>query len=94
MLKASEGVSTELQKYEKAEVEWKEKEKHLNSKKKKLSKALVQDTHTQSEHQSWLSNFDGDISMSEKKMEELQSNLLKEEGALDKIRENLKGNLL
>ena len=84
-------MSKELQKFDRAEIEYKEKEKHIQAKQKKLSKALQQDLHQKSESQTWLDNFESDVSSAEKNLEQLMASLEKEETKLNNIRESLKG---
>ncbi len=98
--KNSESNRTELEKFEKEEIQSREKLKHLQGKHKKLKKGIqqvfdyiseIKDCNSLSEHQSWLENFEMDIQKTEGNLGDLTGRLATEEAKLETIRESLKG---
>ncbi|KND02295.1 uncharacterized protein SPPG_02770 [Spizellomyces punctatus DAOM BR117] len=87
----AKSVRDELQRYDRAEVELKEKEAHLQKKLKKLSSALHKESLQRSENETWIRNFDADMEKATMEAGELASRLAAEEKALETIRESLKG---
>ncbi|KAJ3188810.1 hypothetical protein HDU85_004524 [Gaertneriomyces sp. JEL0708] len=84
-------VRQELQKYERAEVELKEKDSHLKKKVKKLTATLQKETSERSDHSNWIKNFDSDLAKARSEAEQLAAQLSMEEQALEKIRDSLRG---
>ncbi|KAI8921838.1 RecF/RecN/SMC [Powellomyces hirtus] len=89
--KKAAAVKDELQKYDRAEVEMKEKETHLQKKKKKLSASIHKESLERSENETWIQNFDSDMQKASAEAETLAARLVVEETTLEEIRESLKG---
>ncbi|KAI8817530.1 putative nuclear condensin complex subunit Smc4 [Fimicolochytrium jonesii] len=87
----AESVRNELQRYDRAEVELTEKITHLEKKEKKLRSTVHKEKLERSEHETWIRNFDNDMSKAQKEGEELAEKLAEEEEVLKEIRESLKG---
>ncbi|KAI9332369.1 RecF/RecN/SMC protein [Obelidium mucronatum] len=91
MFERTEAMKKEAQKTDRKEVELREKEKHLVTKKKKVEKALKQDIYTQGDHKTWMKNFDTDLDKTEVEVNQLNDRLAREEKELEAISEALKG---
>ncbi|KAJ3297941.1 hypothetical protein HK104_011341 [Borealophlyctis nickersoniae] len=87
----AEAVRKDLQKFDRAEIELREKEKHLSAKQKKLTKTLQAERLTRSEHETWMQNFDSDLNKANEEAETLAERMAVEEAKLEEIRESLKG---
>ncbi|KAI9090525.1 RecF/RecN/SMC [Phlyctochytrium arcticum] len=87
----AEMVKEELQRYERAEVEFKEKNSHLLKKRKKLETTLHKEGLEQSSNETWIRNFEGDLAKSNREIALLGESLLQEEANLATITESLRG---
>ena len=87
----TELIRKELQKYERSEIEFKEKEKFLKAKQKKLTKTLQGDALNKSQDETWMQNFQNDLGRLNLEVQGLQDKLDKEEKILEEIQESLKG---
>ncbi|KAJ3163928.1 hypothetical protein HDU88_006097 [Geranomyces variabilis] len=87
----TEAVKNELQTYERAEVEMKEKSTHLQKKKKKLSTAIHKETLEKSQNEAWIQNFESDVNKAGAEADELAERLAAEERKLEDIQHSLKG---
>ncbi|KAJ3157596.1 hypothetical protein HDU86_003248 [Geranomyces michiganensis] len=87
----AEAVKNELQTYERAEVEMKEKSTHLQKKSKKLSSALHKEALEKSQNEAWIQNFDADVNQAGAEVDELAGRLAAEERMLEEIKSSLKG---
>nr|KAJ3421945.1 hypothetical protein HK105_001747 [Polyrhizophydium stewartii] len=87
----AKAAKQDLQKFDRAEIELKEKERHIGQKRKKAAKALEQDKHQLIEDETWVNNFDTDLSKAQSQLEELQTRLESEEAELEAIRQSLQG---
>ncbi|KAI8928692.1 RecF/RecN/SMC protein [Entophlyctis helioformis] len=84
-------AKADLQKFDRAEIEMKEKEKYQRLKLKKVAKALEQDKHKMSEDETWISNFAADVQKAETELQGLESRLEAEQAELETIRQSLQG---
>ncbi|KAK6095037.1 Structural maintenance of chromosomes protein 4 [Batrachochytrium dendrobatidis] len=87
----AKSAKNDLQKFDRAEIELKEKERHLNQKRKKLSKSLEQDAFKQTENSTWVGNFQHDLDKAHKEAESLNRQLQEESASLESIRQSLQG---
>jgi structural maintenance of chromosome 4 len=85
----AESVRKDLVKYDRAEVEFKEREKHFKGKIKKLTKTIHSDTLSLSESSTWIRNFDADVETRNVELSELTERLVKESAALEKVTNEL-----
>ncbi|KAH6566196.1 hypothetical protein BASA50_003979 [Batrachochytrium salamandrivorans] len=84
-------AKADLQKFDRAEIELKEKERHLNQKYKKTTKSLEQESFKKTESQIWVGNFQTDLGKAQGEVESLNSRLQVEEANLEEIRQGLQG---
>ncbi|KAJ3016893.1 hypothetical protein HKX48_003806 [Thoreauomyces humboldtii] len=87
----AQAVQEELSRYDRTEVETREKESHLQKKQKKLSTAIHKESLERSEHETWIQNFESDMEKATAEAEDLSVKLAAEEKALEEIQESLKG---
>ena len=86
----AEASRLELLKIERGEVEIKEKEKHYKSKIKKLEKAIHSEKLSISESETWVRNFDSDVSSRTSDLTQLEKRMIKEKESLDVITDGLR----
>lgn len=94
-----QGSKDDLNAFERAQVQFKEIEKHLTSKVKKINKivsdvshALLQEKRKLSEDETWIANFDADVSKAEGQRDEISQRLEKEQEKLSGMLLELQGN--
>ncbi|KAI9199233.1 RecF/RecN/SMC [Polychytrium aggregatum] len=87
----AETTRKQLAKHERAEVEFREKEKHLSQKQKKLQKIVAQERRDIAETINWVRNYDGDRAKIVGQLEELNEQKEAEEAELEEIRSSLEG---
>jgi structural maintenance of chromosome 4 len=85
----AELVRKDLVKYDRAEVDFKEREKHFKSKIKRLTKTIHGDTLALSESSTWIRNFDSDVETRNVELNELNERLAKESASLEKVTNEL-----
>lgn len=90
MKKKVQEMSKRLSKHEIEKVQVEEKKKHLDSKRKKLEKAIESAKHTRHESQSWLDTYEEDTEGLRKQLQDLEQSLKKETAALEAIQDELK----
>ncbi|KAL3899166.1 MAG: hypothetical protein SGCHY_002240 [Lobulomycetales sp.] len=86
---SAESVRQDLAKYDRAEVEFKEREKHFNTRIKRLNKAIHTDSLAQSESSTWIRNFDDDLTTREEELSDLTKRLEHESRALEEVTNEL-----
>ncbi|KAA8915430.1 hypothetical protein TRICI_002420 [Trichomonascus ciferrii] len=90
MKKKVQEMSKKLSKHEIEKVQVEEKKKHLDSKRKKLERAIESAQHTRNESQTWLDSYVEETDRLKNQVSELEQSLKKETAALEKIQEQLK----
>jgi structural maintenance of chromosome 4 len=90
MKKKVQEMSKKLSKHEIEKVQVEEKKKHLDSKRKKLERAIETAQHTRNESQTWLDSYVEETDRLKNQVSELEKSLKKETAALESIQEQLK----
>lgn len=70
-------------------MEFKEREKHFNTRIKRLNKAIHTDSLAQSESSTWIRNFDDDLTTREEELSDLTKRLEHESRALEEVTNEL-----
>ncbi|OZJ03932.1 hypothetical protein BZG36_03614 [Bifiguratus adelaidae] len=89
--KETSATLKELEKFERSDVQFQEKKKHLINKQKKASKTLQAEKLSLSENQSWVENYDTEMGKRTQELKELEASMEKEESELASIQASLKG---
>lgn len=89
--KESQEAKADLLKFERSQVELKETEKHLNSKRKKLSKLISEEKRKKMDDETWIINFDADVAKAESQRDEAAQRLEKEEFKFQDMQQELQG---